>query len=139
MEFDTTYTPPDILNDMDEETIHSRMLSVIPNNLDKTEGGFVYDFTMPTAIEKADAMIILNEIVQLFFPEWSRLFGMTASILECIVSSSMSFKISGGVYVVSNSMLSLRLPLFFLFCLFDQVHVYVEGFPVPRRNDEGRV
>lgn len=71
MEYESTYVPPEILNDMDEETIHARMLAVIPNNLDKTEGGFVYDFTMPTAIEKADAMIVLNEIVQLFFPEWS--------------------------------------------------------------------
>jgi len=71
METETTYTPPEILDDMDEDTIHARMLTVIPDNLDKTEGGFVYDFTMPTAIEKADAMILLNEIVQLFFPEWS--------------------------------------------------------------------
>jgi uncharacterized phage protein gp47/JayE len=71
METDTTYTPPAILDDMDEDSIHARMLTVIPDNLDKTEGGFVYDFTMPTAIEKADAMILLNEIVQLFFPEWS--------------------------------------------------------------------
>lgn len=71
METETTYTPPEILDDMDEDTIHARMLTVIPDNLDKTEGGFVYDFTMPTAIEKADAMILLNEVVQLFFPEWS--------------------------------------------------------------------
>ena len=71
METETTYTPPEILDDMDEDTIHARMLSVIPDNLDKTYGGFVYDFTMPTAIEKADAMILLNEVIQLFFPEWS--------------------------------------------------------------------
>ena len=71
MERETTYTPPEILDDMDEDTIHARMLAAIPDNLDKTYGGFVYDFTMPSAIEKADAMILLNEIVQLFFPEWS--------------------------------------------------------------------
>lgn len=71
MERETTYTPPEILDDMDEDTIHARMLSVIPDNLDKTYGGFVYDFTMPSAIEKADAMILLNEVIQLFFPEWS--------------------------------------------------------------------
>ena len=71
MERETTYTPPEILDDMDEDTIHARMLAVIPDNLDKTYGGFVYDFTMPSAIEKADAMILLNEVIQLFFPEWS--------------------------------------------------------------------
>jgi len=67
----TTYTPPAVLNDMDVETIHDRMLDVIPDNVDKTEGGFAYDFTMPTAMEKADAMEVLNQIVQFFFPEWS--------------------------------------------------------------------
>lgn len=71
MEKETTYTPPEILDDLDEETIHARMLAVIPRNIDKTEGGFAWDFTRPAAIEKADAMVILNEVVQLFFPEWS--------------------------------------------------------------------
>lgn len=71
MATDTTYTPPAILNDLDEETIHERMLDVIPDNIDKTEGGFAYDFTMPTAIEKASAMDVLNQVIQLFFPEWS--------------------------------------------------------------------
>lgn len=67
----TTYVPPEILNDMDEETIHARMMRFIPSAIDKTKGGFAYDFTRPAAIEKADMVILLNEIVQLFFPEWS--------------------------------------------------------------------
>lgn len=71
MEDESTYVPPEILDDMDEDTIHARMLAVIPDSIDKTEGGFVYDFTMPAAIEKADMVIRLNEIVKLFFPEWS--------------------------------------------------------------------
>lgn len=71
MEGESTYTPPEILDDMDEDVIHARMLAVIPDNIDTTDSGFAYDFTMPAAIEKAGAMIILNEIVQLFFPEWS--------------------------------------------------------------------
>lgn len=71
METTSSYTPPELLNDMDEETIHAKMLEVIPDTIDKTEGGFVWDFTRPAAIEKADAMIILNEIIKLFFPEWS--------------------------------------------------------------------
>ena len=68
----STYIPPEILDDTDEDIIHARMLSIIPDNIDKTEGGFVYDFTMPTAIEKADLMVKINEAVKLFFPEWSR-------------------------------------------------------------------
>lgn len=72
MEDISTYEPPEILDDMDEEEIHARMLEIIPDNIDKMEGGFVYDFTMPAAIEKADMMVRLNEAVKLVFPEWSR-------------------------------------------------------------------
>ena len=71
MEDISTYEPPEILDDMDEDEIHARMLEIIPDNIDKMEGGFVYDFTMPAAIEKADFMVRLNEAVKLFFPEWS--------------------------------------------------------------------
>ena len=67
----STYEPPEILDDTDEDVIHARMLAVIPDNIDKTEGGFVYDFTMPAATEKADAMIRINEAVKKLFPEWS--------------------------------------------------------------------
>ena len=67
----STYEPPEILDDTDEDVIHARMLAVIPDNIDKTEGGFVYDFTMPAAIEKADLMVKINEAVKLFFAEWS--------------------------------------------------------------------
>ena len=71
MENVTSYTPPEILDDMDEETIRARMLENLPGDIDKTEGGFASDFTFPAAIEKADAMIVLNEIIQIFFPEWA--------------------------------------------------------------------
>ena len=71
MENISSYTPPEILNDMDENTIRTRMLENLPGDIDKTEGGFASDFTFPAAIEKADAMIALNEIVQIFFPEWA--------------------------------------------------------------------
>ena len=65
------YNPPEILDNTDVDTIHARMMSVIPNHVDKSEGGFAYDFTRPAAIEKADAMERLNAVIQLFFPEWS--------------------------------------------------------------------
>lgn len=71
METVTTYEPPEILGDMDDDVIHQNMLSNLPSNIDKTEGGFAHDFTRPAAIELAEMMISLNEVVQLFFPEWS--------------------------------------------------------------------
>lgn len=71
METSTTYVPPEILDDMDEDTIHARMMEALPKDIDNTEGGFAWDMTRPAAVEKADAMTLLNEIVQIFFPEWS--------------------------------------------------------------------
>lgn len=71
MELDTTYTPPDILAEIDDDLIHERMLSNLPDDIDKTEGGFAHDFTRPAALEKAEMMIAINDAIQLFFPEWS--------------------------------------------------------------------
>ena len=71
MEIVTTYVPPDIISDMDDEVIHARMLGYLPADIDKTVGGFAHDFTRPAAIEKAEAMIAINESLQLGFPEWS--------------------------------------------------------------------
>jgi uncharacterized phage protein gp47/JayE len=71
METDTTYTPPVMLEEIDDEVIHARMMEALPGDIDKTEGGFAYDFTKPAALEKASMMVDLNEAIQLFFPAWS--------------------------------------------------------------------
>lgn len=45
---------PDFLKETSsEEEIHKRMLDELPEDLDKSEGGYVYDLTRPTAIEVA--------------------------------------------------------------------------------------
>lgn len=66
-----TYKPPEILAEMDDDAIHDRMLAAIPDDVDKTEGGFAHDFTRPAALEKAELMVAINDVVQIFFPEWS--------------------------------------------------------------------
>lgn len=71
METETTYTPPELLEEMDDEAIHRNMLANLPPDIDKTEGGFAYDFTKPAALEAAEMMIDINEAVQLYFPEWA--------------------------------------------------------------------
>ena len=42
-----SYVPPQILSDMDDDVIHARMLEALPDDIDKTEGGFAHDFTRP--------------------------------------------------------------------------------------------
>ena len=49
-----SYVPPQILSDMDDDVIHARMLEALPDDIDKTEGGFAHDFTRPAALEKAE-------------------------------------------------------------------------------------
>lgn len=71
METVTTYEPPEILGEIDDEAVHQTMLSNLPSDIDKTEGGFAWDFTRPAAIQSAEIKLTLNEIVQLFFPEWA--------------------------------------------------------------------
>lgn len=67
----STYVPPQILSDVDDDVIHARMLEALPNDIDKTEGGFAHDFTRPAALEKAEMMVSINDAIQVFFPAWS--------------------------------------------------------------------
>lgn len=55
-----------------EEEIHRRMLSELPENLDQSEGGYVYDLTRPTAIEVARLKEFeLVETLKLIWPRFA--------------------------------------------------------------------
>lgn len=71
METVTTYVPPEILSEIDDDATHQTMLSNLPADIDKTEGGFAHDFTRPAALEKAEIMLTMNEVCQIIFPEWA--------------------------------------------------------------------
>ena len=63
---------PDFLAQQDADSIHARMLAAIPDEFDKSEGGFVWDMTYPTAIEKAHAaQYLLPEAIKCMFPLWA--------------------------------------------------------------------
>lgn len=51
-----TFIPPPWLEEQDAETIHERMMRHLPEDIDDTEGGFPWDFTKPTALEKAELL-----------------------------------------------------------------------------------
>lgn len=66
------FTPPSFLNDQDAETIHKRMMENLPPDIDNMEGGFPWDFTKPTAIEKAEMLEFhLVETLRIMFPMWA--------------------------------------------------------------------
>lgn len=63
---------PDFLQDCDVDTIHERMLEELPADIDKTEGGFPWDFTRPTAMIAAEMLqFYIPEAIKLMFPQWS--------------------------------------------------------------------
>lgn len=40
------FTLPAFLQDCDVDTIHQRMMDMLPDDIDKTEAGFPWDFTL---------------------------------------------------------------------------------------------
>jgi len=66
------YAPPEFLLGQSADEIHSRMLENLPEGIDKSEGSIPWDFTRPSALEKAQFVeFTLNETVKLMFPQWS--------------------------------------------------------------------
>ncbi len=66
------FIPPSFLSDQDAETIHKRMMENLPPDIDNTENGFPWDFTKPTALEKAEMLEFhLVETLKIMFPMWA--------------------------------------------------------------------
>lgn len=66
------YEPPDFMNGQTVDEIHKKMLSQLPEDIDKSQGQFAWDFTRPTALIKAEAMQFqLNEAIKIAFPQWA--------------------------------------------------------------------
>lgn len=66
------FTPPDFLQNQDEEKIYQRMKSNVPADLDTSEGSFFWDVAQPVAIEKAEMLEFhLVETLKIMFPMWA--------------------------------------------------------------------
>lgn len=50
------FKQPDWLDGQEARAINRRMMAELPDDIDKTENGFVWDMTMPTALEKAELL-----------------------------------------------------------------------------------
>lgn len=54
------------------EEIQARMMRALPADIDNIEGGFPYDFTMPTALEADEILNYwLVETLKIMFPAWA--------------------------------------------------------------------
>ena len=48
------------------------MMTLLPDDIDKTEAGFAWDFTRPAALIAAELLeFYIPEIIKLMFPQWS--------------------------------------------------------------------
>nr|WP_325297165.1 baseplate J/gp47 family protein [uncultured Dysosmobacter sp.] len=66
------FTAPEFIGDQTAEAIQQRMMDALPPDIDNTEGGWPWDFTMPTALEKAELLQFhLIEALKIMFPQWS--------------------------------------------------------------------
>lgn len=60
---------PGFLQNSSEDEIHGKMLDNLPEDIDKSEGGFPWDFTRPTAIEISELKeYVLVEVLKSLFP-----------------------------------------------------------------------
>lgn len=77
------FTPPEFIDNNTPEEIQSRMMNALPEGIDDMPGGFPYDFTMPTAIEKSELIQFhLVRTLMLMFPQfaWGEWLDLHASV-----------------------------------------------------------
>lgn len=66
------FVPPDFVSGSNPEEIQERMMNNLPADIDDMPGGFPYDFTMPTALEKSELIQFhLVRTLMLMFPMWA--------------------------------------------------------------------
>lgn len=66
------YTPPQHLQNQSVEEIHRRMMNMLPDDIDKSELQIPWDYTRPSAIEKAEYVEFeLNETIKIMFVLWA--------------------------------------------------------------------
>lgn len=63
---------PDFLEDCSVDDIHRRMMNNLPVDIDDMPGGFAYDLTRPTAIEKSEMLeFYMVRAVMAMFPQYA--------------------------------------------------------------------
>lgn len=66
------FTIPEFLRNHGTNEVHAKMKSILPKDLDVSEGSHTWNFTRPTALVVAELCeFILPEVIKLIFPEWS--------------------------------------------------------------------
>ena len=66
------FVAPSFIQESDPDIIQQRMMKQLPADIDNMPGGFPWDFTMPTAMEKSQLIQFhLLQTLKLMFPMWA--------------------------------------------------------------------
>lgn len=93
------------------------MMKSLPAGMDKTEGGFAWDLTYPTALEKAEIMqFYFVRILQIMFPMWADGKWLDLHAREC---GGMTRRAANAAYghVVVTGKAGLDIPAGFQFAV----------------------
>ncbi|MEG1562160.1 MAG: baseplate J/gp47 family protein [Bacteroides sp.] len=100
----------------DSESIHKRMMDALPDDIDDTQGGFPWDFTKPTADEKAELLEFeLMEGLKLMHPMWAYGEGLDIHANEVGLPRKAANAASG--YVAITGISGTRIPKGFVFAV----------------------
>ncbi|MBS4932950.1 MAG: baseplate J/gp47 family protein [Clostridiales bacterium] len=109
------FTNPDFVEGNSEEEIQERMMANLPEGIDDMPGGFPYDFTMPTAIQKAEIMnFIIPRILMIMFPQFAWGDWLDLHGTQCSLKRREATKASG--YVNLSGQDGVEIPIGTVFC-----------------------
>lgn len=98
------FIPPSWMEGQDSETIHKRMMDALPEDIDDTQGGFPWDFTKPTADEKAELLEFeLMEGLKIMHPMWAYGYWLDLHAKEAGLTRKAANEASGYVTVTGTS------------------------------------
>lgn len=105
---------PDELQGVTAADIQRAILNRLPENLDKTEGGFIWDMTMPTALEKAEVLQFWLPLALMnSFHMWATGRWLDYCAHDCGLSRHLATYSYGDVEVVATE--AVTFPAGFIF------------------------
>ena len=109
------FTNPDFVEGNSEEEIQERMMANLPSDIDDIPGGFPYDFTMPTAIEKSEIInFIIPRTLMIMFPQFAWGDWLDLHGTQCGLKRREATKATGYVNLTGED--GIEIPVGTVFC-----------------------
>lgn len=121
------FKQPEWMDGVTSRSIEENMMKNLPLDIDKTEGGIVWDLTMPTALEKAEMIqFYLQNTFQQMFPMWATGRWLDQHAHDAGISRRDANKAYGHVTVEGQA--GLVIPQGFVFAVPSSDGVPAIGF-----------